>query len=854
MARHVEPLSGGLVTIRDIAELEPGQLSYLRNGIYNPGDPALYRAFGRSSFGTVSATAVDVVGLRDIQFDNGNHYLLAVASASAYRAPVGDSGSFTSMASFASVPTQLEVAHYRNRFYLFGGTTVDASAASANGNLVAYLTATAAANTPTTRAHGLLPVVSAPTVTTAAGTFSQTVTGYYEYWTTEVVKYTQDGVVQSVESTFSSDTGPSTVYVSATGIVPTVQMPVPRNPGTTHWRVYRSTKKDLQNDKMFPVGFMVAEIATATGTQADATGGTTTSYFFPTTYQTSGKYAEFTNPSNLGADDAAVASAAVGPTWLDSKQQGVYGFAFSGISGQVIGIEVACEGYVSVGTGPVLLSAKIGKRKSTGDLFVDVDGPGGTNPPEKSGRITSTSAGAPTTITLGSSTDRWVGNNVVGFSASDFDANFMVVLRAQPILPNASHTLSLDYVKVRVTYGAATIQESTIQFPAVSYTFGDVTAQVGKNGPPPTASTGDFYEDTLVTNDKDNPSVIRYSAPGEPDAFPSTYYLDFETRDNDVITLVKTVGERLIVGLGKSIWRVNYLPSERDASFDRGKAKQVISRTNGVINPMCACTFTRDGGQEELAFVSQKGIHSTDGYSFLTRSGNLDWRGMFSTLSTAICLINDPENEKLKFLFQNDSFGNETFMCLEFMYAKGDVDEKGNFKVGGPVHMRNYDSGVADFADLKSAWSVPRSNGDTGIYFGYGGAATAAGAGKVYREVRTFAGQIPAQDPRLTWETRRLFLAGIGNEWRLNEVYGYTGSYTGTPQIDYTVKTTKSNGSGIVTGPSKTVFPGGSLLHRASFSAMCEGLSVSAVVTASAWRQESVSLDYTDYGREDSGR
>ena len=40
---------------------------------------------------------------------------------------------------------------------------------------------------------------------------------------------------------------------------------------------------------------------------------------------------------------------------------------------------------------------------------------------------------------------------------------------------------------------------------------------------------------------------------------------------------------------------MNYLPSERDASFDRGKATEMISRSYGILGPMLATTFTIDG-------------------------------------------------------------------------------------------------------------------------------------------------------------------------------------------------------------------------------------------------------------------
>lgn len=859
MARHVEPLDGGLVTVKDPAMLKEGQLAYLRNGIYLPGDPALYRAYGRTSFGTVSATAVDVVGLRDIQFDNGNHYLLAVASSTAYRAPVGDSGSFTSMAAFSSVPSQLEVAHYRNRFYLFGGISLNASAASANGNLVAYLTATATANTPSTRTHGLKPVESTPVTSTGSGTFSQTVTGYYEYWTTELVSGTQDGAPFFLESTFSGN--PATVYVSATGVVPMIARPPAANPSTTHWRVYRSTKKDKASDKVFPTGFLISsDISIAATSMKDTATVTSTGAIFPANFN--GISDSATIWIDMGAQATALASnnnvdGTMSVTnFIQKKRQGVYGFNFGGFTGPVHGIEVVIEALVDTGTSQVDVTL-VRKRQADGGIIPP--GVAGDNMRQIIGELltrlnTVTKSFSATTVrtayTLGSSTDRWfASDNPNPLKDSDFGTDFMVVISFNDTVAT---TLSVDYVTVNVYYGGSL--ESTTVFPTVAYTFGDITAQVGKNGPPPSASTADFYEDTLVTNDVDNPAVIRYSAPGEPDSFPATYYVDFETRDNDRVTLVKTVNDRLIVGLKNSLWRMNYLPSERDASFDRGKSKQPISRTNGVINPMCACTFTRDGGQEELAFVSQKGIHTTDGYNFNTRSGNINWRGMFSTSSTGIALINDPETEKLRFLFQNDSFGNETMLELQFGYAKGDVDADGNFKVGGPVHLRNYSAAADDFADLKAAWSVTRANGATTIYYGYGGAATAAGAGTVYRETTSFTGQIPAQEPRLTYQTRRMYLAGFGNEWRLDQVYGYTGSFVGSYQLTYTASTSKTNTT-TTTGPSKSapVPPAGNL-HRVNLNTFGEGITISAIATASAFRQEFLILEGKNFGNEDSGR
>lgn len=847
MARVEEGLFGGLWTAPDPARLRPGQLSALQNGVYLPGSQALQRATGRSAFGTASAAAVDVAGIRDLQLDNGNHYLVALASTNLVTAAVGDTGTFGMLTTIAATASQLEVAHYRNRFYLFNGVAADTSVI--NSNVVVYATATAVAAPLTTRQHGMLPVISAPTASATAVTFSQTVTGYYEYWTTEVAKLTQDGADLVMESAFSSDGGPTTVYVSSTGMSPVLSMPPVRNSITTHWRIYRSPKKDKATDKKFPTGYMIAEQATASANVLDG-NVTASASSLPANVNTSGFFFGFATASALQVSGAGFASATVGPLPL-SIQQGTYGYDFGGFSGSVKGIVVDVAAYATAASMlPVPITVTLGLRASDGNFAVFRDTSQLGNPPtpriaSKSGNIISSNSGALTTLTLGSSTDRWFASNIPGLVDTDFTASrLMAVISVSK--PNA--VIGVDYVKVYAYYSGTV--DSTVVYPSVVYTFGDIVSQVSKNHPPPNASTGDLYEDSLVVNDVSNPSIIRYSFPGEPEAFPPSYFLDFETRDNDTVTLVKVVNSKLVVGLGNSIWRVNYLPSERDSSFDRGKAVAPISRTYGVVNPMCACVFSMDSETELLAFVSDSGIHVTDGYSFKTLTEGLNWRNVIAvsgSTSVPIDLINDRERQELVFHYRNDDNGAESYLALHLSYAQ-EHRASGLLKVSGPVHMRNFLS--SQRGNLKSAWPVQRDTGATNVYLGYGG-ATAAGAGQVYRETGS---DLPAQDPRLAFITRRMYQAGFANEWRLNELYGYAGSYDGAPTISYTVLNTKTDDTGETTLSSKSKTLAGQKLHHVQFALGLEGARVSAVATASAFALESLTLEGDNFGDQDSGR
>jgi len=852
MGRITEPLTGGLVTDRDPALLKPGQLQGMRNMVYRNGAAALCHAKGRAQFGVVSAATTAVAGLRDIHFDNGDFYLVAMAGTKYRYASMAtaSAGTFADLATIAS-GTSLEVVHYRNRFFLMNGASAEAS--SIGTNKVVYLSATSAGSALQSRQHGMLQVDAAPNVTTAAGVFSQTVTGYYEYWTTEVARITQDGAEIALESAFSSKTGPTTTFISATSQVPQIQRPTKQNSITTHWRIYRAPKKDTAAEKKFPVGFMIAELGTAASSHADTTAVASASSF-PASFNLAGYAFDFASASSMSADDAVYASGTLGGTF-DVKHQAMYNFSLGSFSGTVVGIAVEVQGYVSSGAAPVPITVTIGRRDSSGQFVKDPFDPNAMIA-SKSGLLTSTSAAAPTTVTLGSSTDRWFPSNGYSLSDTDFDTNFMVRLAFTTV----SHSIGIDYVKVYVYYGASV--DSTVQFPTVVYTFGDITSQVAKNFPPPSSNTGDLFQDQLVVNDVSNPSLIRYSFPGDPEIFPPTYYMDFETRENDQVKAIRVVNNRLIIGLNTSIHRVNYLPSERDSSFDRGKASEVISRFYGIVNAMCCTTITIDGEAELLAFISNKGLHTTDGFNFITRSKNQDWR-LYQSLtatSTPIALLNDPENRELLFYFRCDAqaYGNETYQCLHASYAREDIDRDGNFKFSGPVNHRNFTSG--NFASLESACAVARTDGSTAIYTGYGGlnaSATAAGAGSVYFETGF---NIPSQVQTMRYRTRRIYAAGITAEWSLDDLYGYCGNptdgSTNDATLSYVFVGTKTNDTGLVNlGSTKNIALQGQRLHKVSPKLMTEGLEVSANITMTAhdFQQEFLVIGSRNLGPEQAG-
>jgi hypothetical protein len=828
--RLTEPLTQGLVNSRDPALLSSGELSEMRNAVYFPNAQGLTRATGRTAFGTVTATARNVIGIRDLTFDNADHYLLAHASAFYSTAVVGDTGTFaTSLTTTQGL--SLEAIHSDNQYFVLNGTATDLAADStATNNYVAYLSATATGTTVSWRTHGLSPVRTSPTVATATGTWTAGVTGYYEYWTTEVVEYTKDGVVQQLESTFDGvapdyKPQPVTVYISATGMQVTVNVPAtPTNAAATKWRVYRAGPKELATDVLFPAGFRIGSDFEFASTTAFTDGGATTGTFASATVTASPS--TFTTPTNaIGAGDGAWA---VGGG-ISSKL--TLGYASFTVNEPILGLEIGITG----------------KRDGNPGCLVAVSNDGGNT--YSSDRAVGLSTSNVEVAFIGAANDLWGMN---------WSAGAVLSTKFRVRITSILSTVSIDSVRVRFTYGGTNAGDQTdVPFPAVIVNQSGLTASIGSHGKPPVADTGDVYEGQLVLNDKANPSFVRYSLPLEPDYFPSIYFVDFETADNDQVTNIKTLNNRLGVFLKNSAYRLNYLPSENDATFDRGRCIDQISPSYGCYNSQCATTYTGADGRTSLAYVSDHGIHTTDLFSVQNLTDDVDWRTIVATASSApIALINDPDKWELLFYYRNETVSDtEHYRCLHLSYHPRHI-KGGQPKLSGQVHMRNYDAGTGVYASLESAWSVKRSSGTYSVYLGYGGttaSATAAGAGMVYRENGT---SLPAFNPNLSFITRRMYLAGQGKEFRLNEIYNYMAA-SGTPAVTYTLYTVKTNDPGgeVTQSTTKSYTHAGGIQHKVQFNQQCEGVRIGMAMTASAsaWRDEYLVLDGEGFGQEDSG-
>lgn len=805
---HVELLNGGLVTSRDPAFLGPGELTQAI-GVYKPFSPDLHATPGNATF----SSDTDVTGLAYCAFDYINipvtmtqnavtvnaagtatfagvsvgarvlgdgvpegatvatkpsstqitlssaatatqptsiqiaadNLLVAQAGGNLKTAIAGTSGTFTTVESYTA-GDYLDSVHYGNKHVLFNGKNAN-RVLRADGTL---------------RAHGLKPITTSPSlnVTTTAGAWAlETGTGYYGYWTTEYDK------TNDIESDFQGKIAVANVDATTKKVV--ITRPSQINASATHWRAYRSTKLDATTQEEAEniatlIGEFIGEAelkddgtqntiddgggTTAVSSAAGATGVGTVGVQQKRTDPT--KTITWTNTANAtGTTNSAYSTVVYNTT--DSLgatdlllELGNFGLTTGSITPPITGVQVTVWGK-KVGNGK--LSVGVYSTEFTNNPIIYSYSIGG-NLPKKTVPLTTTNA----SYVLGSANDKWLppGQN---WSPSWF-ANGKFVVRLYATVRGGTDQVDVDAVQVSVSYGKAQQLGTLEVFPTITVAPFGQEVVVGRNGEPPKCTTGDVFQDSLVTNDITDESLVRYSFPANIDAFPTVYFLNFDTKDQDRVTCIKTLNNVLIVGLSSKLYRVAYLPRETDAEYDRGRAIELIDENNGIVGPGAACVFSHANGQQLLAFISRTGgWFATDGYRTWPIVPDSKWEGLVnSTELPKTLLVNNPTFQELLTVFnsQNNATTGQRDGILRANYHASHVKEGGGLKCSeGPLgtYVRTLVPAVLRDGSLYLYVSTT-----TGVYY---------------------HNQTPTGPHNLTATTRHMLLGGAAAEYKIEDVY-----------------------------------------------------------------------------------
>lgn len=806
MALVPETLDGGLVTARDPAMLKSGELALANNVHYKPHDRGLHKTRQRTKYNaTPIPTSPVVKGLRYAEFDTGDPLLVALVNDDLYLSTITDeTGTFGTLSPILGVGsgTSLDAAQFEDNYYLFTGVDenqvlrADRSVRRHGMNSVQTMGPTAPAlisgvfnsNLGTGFFYFLVTEVSDPDTereveSAFTGTPKTTESGGVPVALTspssQAIRITQppltniilvESVTANGTTTLTSAAGFSKVRVgqllTGTGVPVNTYVQTVTDESTivvtnavtggtitvtfyiaTHWRIYMAPVQEAAVPPALSLFRRVAqqEISILTVDLGSKTNGER----FPTasTVHTGG-WANIARAHTIDGLDTTSQS--------DGAKTGYHTFGFSS-TGTIIGIEVRVRyrtvynlSFPPKSYPLILLNLSTNANSGTPTLYRG-----------DRGYILQARSTNQITVVAGSPTDLW--GKAGGWSTAEINAaGFGMQLRYGLEQPNlAGMELRVDAVSIIVYTSGGTNDPVNLngqQYRTVSISVAGLTSIFSQALPPPIATTGDVYEDTLVTNDISNKSAISYSMAGRMHYFPAPFYLNFETKVADEVTLVRRVGNKLIVGAKAHLFRVNYLPRETDSEFDRGRPWEPISESHGCVGRQAAAVFNPDDTAMILAVVSHTGVHMTDGFTSTLLSGDLDWpntvrlpvAGDATNYLENSILVDYPNLQVLAFYYTPPGQTTNT-KALYFHYNKYHRKEDGTFKVTGPIDVAARSACVA-----KIAGNTVMVTGQT--------------SGTVYVEDRGFS-DASGSTPTVEVRTRELYPAGMASSCALDGVY-----------------------------------------------------------------------------------
>lgn len=674
-----ESVDRGVVTARDPALLNPGEVQRAINCIYRPNSPGLWKAPGRSIYNSAAIAASPIKGVRFLAFDDAHgvptNIILAYNTTSYYSSALtAETGVFALLAASVGNGATLDSVYYQNRHYLFNGNRDGVA------NFVAKISETTGA--VTTRPHGLNVSTQLPTLASAAGegwpATTDFGTGYYFFFTTEVVNPDSG---DEVESALATTATPPSIFLSNLTNGVTVTLPTVKDNATaTHRRIYVVGPKDssiwnpfflVEARRLITVD--VAQTSVIFG--LNATSVTQESKNPNATVSSPG----WTNPNNTFTADNLTARADFNGNQL------VQSCASFTPAAAIQGIEVAirCQSWGVVGTVSVELSWNAGANW-TAPVFLDFS---------KNIFFTFPKVGA--------RNYRW-GRT---WAAGDLTAaNFRIRITTQGGAAGAGQ-FAIDVVNV-IVYSGASLSTEPIKgayYPTTSAKIGPTVTVISANTPPPVSSTGDIFESCLVVNDVNEPQTIRFSTVESPDYFPSIYFVSLRGKQGDKVVFIRRVNGILVVGMSQSLYRVNYLPTADSIELGRGICYEAIAEDHGIISTQGATIFTPAGSAEQLAYVSAVGLRYTDGLHTDTLSEDLDWPNTVNISKLDKCvLVNEPNLSTLVLYYipAGDNTSTVPTRALYFSYHPSKIKENGKLAVAGPVTVDVASSTIAFLNNL----------------------------------------------------------------------------------------------------------------------------------------------------------
>ena len=586
---HHEPLSGGLMTNPDAAEMPEGALTEAANAHYPLGRSTPATVAARRAVRDLDAGAI--LGIDRLDFPDGEAPVVLVRTATRTIAMSDDGSTQVDVTPAPDLPVTAptDSVAVAGLVALVDGVNAPRAATGAQtGTLTA----------PATRRLGMEPHAAPPSFVAGGGAWhAELGNGYFWYRISEVARVDETTYRESVA-------GPARQYNISFASVKVYHGEF-TNADTTHWRIYRSSRIDAAAGEQPPGAgtfALVGEVDAGVDMMHD------TVLTAVEAYPASAGTAVWDNPTNVFAED--------GTNYAEAEfneEQEYYSVSPVGLEYPVRAFRVEM----------VAKSVSIFAFR----LYVRVSNDNGTTWSKEK-----TTLAFPVaewgTLWVGGWADPWVtdAGDVIEFA--NF-TNFRMRLRA-------SGSLQVDAVRVQAYGGAADWSEAGRAYPVVK--VAGVIAE--RQHPPPVSRIAAQFQGSLVLAVDD---AIRWTVPGDADAAPEVYRMRVaESREADTITCLVATDRTLLVGHAGSVWAVTQLPSDTDVAFAPERIRRLVTDQMGIVGPRAGCLLRVPEGPLQLAFYDRyHGPVGSDGWRTTPLAPQVNWPQAFSTEGLAEVVMRD---------------------------------------------------------------------------------------------------------------------------------------------------------------------------------------------------------------------
>ena len=204
-------------------------------------------------------------------------------------------------------------------------------------------------------------------------------------------------------------------------------------------------------------------------------------------------------------------------------------------------------------------------------------------------------------------------------------------------------------------YGAADQPGPPLEMVAVE--ADGATLYFDANQPPPLLDDIEHFDGSLVGI---HGRALYYSIAGRPESWPHINVITaFPMKEHDKLVGLEVLGKSLVMGAENVMIVLDGLPKLESGIFSGGEPRK-IEGAPGLVNQYAITAYADDddsGGEPRVAWVSQFGVHETNGFRHRRLTSDIDWKNEVSLADLANAVLHwNAETQQLILSYAPDRY------------------------------------------------------------------------------------------------------------------------------------------------------------------------------------------------------